>query len=784
MGGIAGTVDAPPPDGAPTFTVEPDRDRWDFFAFELDISPGGAPAPEGAAFYVAPDGDDSAPGTEAAPLASLAGAQHKIRELKEAEGLPEGGVAVYFRGGRYPMSYTVTFDEEDSGTERSPIVYAAYPGEAPVITGGVYIEGSSLKAASGELAERIPAGARGGVYMVNLYENGFTSEDLYYEDVEGNWTTFAVYAGDSAMHPARYPNKVPGLYAENPYDNYIYVEDGGEWIDGRYVAHTEHPVFRIPQELADRVAGWRDYDEVMLSGMLSITWYHEKTYMRGFDPDARTITLNRNMCDSVDRDPNFGKYFFENVLEELDAPGEYYVDRQSGMLYLCPPEGANMDDIEIKIPKLPWSLVETRGTSWLTFQSLKFELCRHIGFSIEGGSHVTVDGCAVEGVSGYGGITVGISTYNGWPLAEYYAEHGEFPQDELSVEENGSYHAVTNCTIRNTGSMGARLYAGRVSTRESGHLLFENNSVLHTGLLDNSGGVDANGVGIRVLRNTVKHAPGCGMGLNGPDGEVAYNLICDVLADPGLNDYAALGLHSGGIAWGLSVHDNIIRDLQQTPARQWETFFPEPTPGRLAIYVDGYAPGAEITRNVVYNVPLGMWMPENQTFPSTYANNIFIDAMLPVMAFGLADLEWYNHITIEDLLTGETSWKSEAIYNSGIYKTAWKNVYPEFYGLFDYLLNEKEDLTQAMSPVYDNLCVNIRIPHVDVDPKSPWGPMPPEEGITPDPIYGRYENNRYLDYDPGFADYANGDVQLSKEAAELLGVEWIDLSKIGCSQGL
>jgi hypothetical protein len=778
MGGITGTVDAAPPDGVLRFTVEADRDRWDYFLFDLK-NDGDA---ERLAFYVAPSGSDTNPGDESTPLATLDGARDRMRKLKESSGLPDGGVTVYFRDGTYPVIDTIRFGERDSGTEESPIRYVAYPGETPVFTGGVYLEGSSLELASGAFAGHIPASARGDVYMVNLYENGFTREDLDYDKIEETGQTFTVFADDSPLHTARYPNKVPGQYAENPYNSYIYIEDGGAWVDGRHRGSTQHPVFQIPQELADRLAGWHSYDEVVLSGMLSYTWAHEKTYMYGFDPDARTITLNRNfMGEGVDRESNSGKYFIENVVEELDAPGEYYVDKQSGILYFYPPEGTDMDSVVLKIPQLQPSLVETQGTSWLTFQSLKWELCRRIGIDIEGGSHVTVDGCTLENISGYSAIEVGNFTYEGWTLAEYYAEQGGFPQDEPSAKENGLYHTVKNCTIQNIGGAGASLFAGRVSTRESGHLLFENNVVLNTGLLDNWGGVGANGVGISLLRNTVKYAPGFGMGHNGPDGEVAYNLLCDVVSDPGQNDSSALALHHGQIAWGLKVHDNIIRDVQQTPTRDWETWMPGLTPNRLALYVDGYAPGAEITRNVVYNVPIGMGMPDNPIFPSTYANNVFIDAMLPVQAFGLADLEYYESVTIEDILSGETSWKSEAIYNSGIYKTAWKDVYPEFSELFDYLLNEKEDLTEPMSPIYDNLCVNIRNPHMDVDPKSPWGPMPPEEEITPDPLYGRYENNQYLTYDPGFVDYANGDIQLSKEAAAQLGIEWIDLSKIGAS---
>jgi uncharacterized repeat protein (TIGR02543 family) len=729
-------------------------------------------------YYVSPDGDDENSGGINAPLKSWEGIRDRIRSIKEDQGLPEGGITVYFRGGRYPLAQTVWFDEWDSGSERSPITYAAYPGETPVFTGGEYIGAASLAPASGELAERISPEVRSDVYMANLYENGFTREDLDYDDVEESGQTFAVFVGGHAMYPARYPNRVPGLYAENPYNDYIYIEDGGSWIDGGPVDLVEHPAFAIPQQLADRMAGWGSYDEVLLSGMLSRPWYHEKTYLYGFNQTARTITLNRNTYDWDERGDNFGKYFFENVLDELDTPGEYYVDKESGMLYFYPPQGTDMDGVELKIPKLRSYLVQMRNTSWLTLASLGLELGRNTGVSIEGGSHVTVDGCHIANIGGNSGITVGSYAYGGWMLAKHFAEQGRFQEDEPSPEQNGLFHTVKNSTIRNIGGFGAVLHAGRVSTRESGHLLFENNVVLHTGVIDYWGGVDANGVGIRLLRNTVKFAPGFGMGLNGPDGEVAYNLICDVVSDPGQNDSSALGLHNGQIAWGLSVHDNFIRDIQQTPAREWEAWTHPRMPIRLAMYVDGYAPGAEITRNVVYNAPIGMSMPDNETFPSTYANNIFVDTMLPVQAFGLQHLEDYRHVTIKTLLSEETSWHSEEIYNTGIYKTAWKKVYPEYSALFEYLL-KKKDLTQPMSSVYNNVSVNMAVPRVYVEPGSRWGPIPSGEGITPDPTYGRLKNNPYLDYDPGFEDYANGDIQLSKEAATLLGIEWVDLSRIG-----
>ena len=270
------------------------------------------------------------------------------------------------------------------------------------------------------------------------------------------------------------------------------------------------------------------------------------------------------------------------------------------------------------------------------------------------------------------------------------------------------------------------------------------------------------------------------MGLNGPDSEAAYNELCDVVSDPGQNDSSAFGIHHGGIGWGLRIHDNYIHDVPLTPVRQWETFWDGATPNRLALYVDGSAPGTEITRNVVQNVPVGMSMPDSPIFPSVYAGNIFIDNMIPVQPYLLTNLDYFNYVEREDVLAWYEYLYEGGVFTSGLYKTDWKDVYPEWFEFYEYYLHDKEDLTQPMSQVYNNTIVNISVPRIiPADPYGANGLLPPEDQVTPDPVYGRYGNNRYMDYDPGFADYAGGNVQISKEVCENLGIEWIDLSQIG-----
>ena len=92
-------------------------------------------AARAADFYIAPDGDNTNPGTLERPFATLARARDAVRPLV-AKGL-EANVTVLIRGGTYRITEPVVFGPDDSGTDRFSITYAAYENEKPAISGGV-----------------------------------------------------------------------------------------------------------------------------------------------------------------------------------------------------------------------------------------------------------------------------------------------------------------------------------------------------------------------------------------------------------------------------------------------------------------------------------------------------------------------------------------------------------------------------------------------------------------------------------------------------------------------
>ncbi|MDR0504295.1 MAG: hypothetical protein LBG70_00590, partial [Bifidobacteriaceae bacterium] len=362
--------------------------------------------------FVAPDGDNSSSGTLEQPLASLSGARDRLRAWRAAGTLPPGGVTVYLRGGIYPISQTVVFEDTDSATASQPVTYRAYPGEQPVLSGGVDIPGSKL--ANLDSADphywRLPtSAARQAVVTVDLFDNGLSYQDLDYASSwwqSGNHTDapesdlvdyrphrMVFTLDETALHPARYPNLAPTEVhniAARPFLHALRsVTAGGDGVT--------KAAFVIDQE---RVKHWQSYEDVVVEGPFTAVGYVSfRTLMESFDPVTATVTLAsaRPWAALYEQ---ASRYAFENVFEELDAPGEYYIDKHTGRLYFYPPT-AEFDGL--KIARFDGDfLVDLTDVSYTSFQGIVFESSKGSLLKLSGGEHCTVSQSTFQNFGVYG----------------------------------------------------------------------------------------------------------------------------------------------------------------------------------------------------------------------------------------------------------------------------------------------------------------------------------------------------------------------------------------------
>ncbi len=271
-----------------------------------------------AEFYVSPGGDDASPGTWDRPFATIQRAQ------QAAEQTPKGEpVTVYLRGGTYYLPQTPVFTAKDSGTQQTPVAYVAYGQERPVISGGVRLDLRWEPFRDGIMKATTPA----GLATDQLFVNGFRQSMARYPNFDPAVRHFNGYAAD-AFSPAR------AARWSDPRGGFIHAMHAHEWGDFHYLITGKSPDNEVVYE-----GGWQNNRRM---GM-------HKTYR-----------------------------MVENLFEELDAPGEWFHDAKTNVLYFYPPDGLDLNQAVVEAVRLR-HLIEFRGTQDkpVRFLSLRGLTFRH-----------------------------------------------------------------------------------------------------------------------------------------------------------------------------------------------------------------------------------------------------------------------------------------------------------------------------------------------------------------------------------------------------------------------
>lgn len=287
-------------------------------------------------FYIAPNGNDTwsgenpKPKGQDGPFATLARARDAIRALKRSGHL-EQPVYIFLREGTYFLDDTLTFTPEDSGTASFPVTYAAYPGEQPVISGGVLTDIRQASNEAGILKTAIPAVSKGEWYFYQLFVNG------------------------ERRTRARTPNE--GFY---------------EMIGDM---RLEGPAFFAFRE-GDIKKEWAGRGDVDIIGLAK--WAEIRMPIVDVDDVKHTATLTRQVPPSNWQGEKNPRYWIENAPEALDLPGEWRLDRHTGILSMILKPTDNLATIQIIAPRLEY-LIRIQGepannlfVSNLRFQGLTF----------------------------------------------------------------------------------------------------------------------------------------------------------------------------------------------------------------------------------------------------------------------------------------------------------------------------------------------------------------------------------------------------------------------------
>lgn len=279
----------------------------------------GRAASQDRTLYVSPAGNDAWSGTLAAPnaartdgpLASVARAQQLVRQLRA--GGPAVPVTVLLREGVYPQSRPLVFTADDSGTEVCPVTYAAYPGERPLISGGLPITRWQQD---------------GRLWRTSVPKTG-----------EGTaWRFNQLFVGGQRRTRARTPNR-----------GQFFRTDGPTGANANRSFHFHEGDLRDWDRLQDAIV------------VVYHSWETSIHHLRSVDLESCSVFLREPAPWPFGRWERQQRYYVENVFEALDEPGEWYLDQGTGTLYYYPLPGETPETLQAVAPLVTSTLLEIAG---------------------------------------------------------------------------------------------------------------------------------------------------------------------------------------------------------------------------------------------------------------------------------------------------------------------------------------------------------------------------------------------------------------------------------------
>lgn len=576
-------------------------------------------------YWVSPEGSDSNNGeTERYPFATIEKAKTAARNASAYK----EEVIIHLMAGEY--TEPVTFGESDSPIlEGGVIKYVAEDGA--VFTGKKSIPSSAfaktdIKAEAPVYAADISAYLGGEIPEANDYRHGQTDSAL----------PMGVLQNGEGLTPARWPN-------------YTYVETDKSDLEitGTPTDNSEEATAPYTAKItvsAEQAEKWKAAPDMFVKGYLWNNW--------GFWGKNASISDGKIVFDNQDAYKlTYLRYAVTNLLEELDIPGEYYIDRQAKKLYICPIDGTTEG---IALATGTSAMITVNGAKNLVFDGIDVKYTNGAAYDIRSASS---------------GITI-----RNAEITEVYAPY--------AIVARGEKHTIDGLTMHNLPAGAIWLDGGNAGTSAE----LTDGAFAHAGSVVKNceiynyareresyySAIDLRGCGNTATNNVIHDAPHFAIEFYGIEHEISYNEIYNVAKNT--LDSGAIYSNNQWYEAGSVVKYNHIHDIVRRGVGTDDNLV-------SAIYIDDATSGITIEGNLIERCANGMHIAGGKGMVIT--NNIIADCTEAVV-YGMASVR-----ANENKHANAVDFKDSKLLDEGY--AAWCEKLAWFEACFDNDLSDEDD---------------------------------------------------------------------------------------------
>lgn len=709
---------------------------------------------DGQKIFVSTVGDDSGDGSEEEPLRTLEKAIDVANEMREDS---DKLIEILLREGTYSVTNTIKII--NSQKDDSLLKISAYQGEKVTINAGVDISLSAMNIADSNFTNAIiDKPNAGSVLQYNLKDAQI--EDLGEISLRGHLISDEKEA-QAELSLNGEVQKLAG-WPNGEYTGLIKPTDSNEYGKRTKSGIANGCSFQVNY---DRPSQWSKPEQAWLSGTIGPNYEFDYYPVSRFDSEEKRVYLSRGALEKYYTEPY---YRFENVPEELDEPGEYYIDRQSGMLYFYPPEDAPKDSvltITMSTPtldvsgKAPNSMFRIENSKNIVFENLIFKGGRGSAITGKNNSNIQFINCEINSF-GENGIRFDAST-------------------DIKISD---------CKIHDVGQDGILFVScGNYKTLSPSNIVVSNNDIYNFARLERSykTGIDFGYrcVGATAANNHIHNGPHAGMIFYGVNNDIYGNEFDNLVTE--FSDMDALYCNNSNYPWerGNKIHNNYFHDIGKSSMNGRHQI------NVRAIRTDNRGCGLNIYENLFYNIGDGGNGNGNNGIGAITAegtrnrifNNLFVDC----------NEAYFNTLQYKEIENADdgTLYPDTVINSSGVevantingakvadlkkqmenYLPVYGKQFPELYKYF----YEHPNMSKT-NEFKNNMIINIVIPLSNINGTQN------EEGFRGSQMLTAASGNYVSTSDPGFVSYDNGNLELSSSATLLVeGLPKFEMSSFG-----